>query len=86
MAFAAEELTRDRDVVLAAVASPHEDPWREATALFFAADELKADREVALAAVRGCGVQLESVAEGLREDAEVVEAAGVQHDLGSFKY
>ncbi len=73
-------------MVLAAVSAPHEDPWREATALHFAADELKGDREVVLAAVRGCGVQLESAAEHLKEDPECVEAAGVQHDLGSFTY
>jgi hypothetical protein len=42
---------------------------------------------VVLAALKGCPVQFESVScLALRSDSEVVAAAGVQHDLGSFTY
>jgi len=54
--------------------------------LFFAAKKFQADKEVVLAAVKSCGVQLESASEELKADPDVVAAAGVQHDLGSFSY
>lgn len=44
LACAAERFRADRSIVLAAVSAPHEDPWREATALHFAAPELQADK------------------------------------------
>ena len=43
--------------LLAAVSAPHEDPWREATALHFAT-AFQADREVVLAAVQQNGEAL----------------------------
>jgi uncharacterized membrane protein affecting hemolysin expression len=44
LACAAEQFHSDRAIVLAAVSAPHEDPWREATALYFASPELQADK------------------------------------------
>jgi hypothetical protein len=58
----------------------------QATALFYASEEFKGDKEIVLAAVKACSVQLESASDDLKADPEVVAAAGVQHDLGSFTY
>ena len=56
------------------------------SALHFASDELKRDKALVLEAVRSCGVQLQDAAYELRSDTAVMQAAGVQHDLGSFTY
>jgi hypothetical protein len=58
----------------------------QATALFYAADKFKDDKEIVLAAVNACSVQFESVSETLKADPDVIAAAGVQQDLGSFTY
>ena len=70
--FAAEELRRDREVVMTAVA-------QNGNALRFAAEELRRDREVVMTAVAKNGSALECATEKLRGDREVVMTAVAQY-------
>lgn len=66
--FAADELKRDREIVLTAVR-------RSGLCLEFAAPEMRADRDVVLAAVQVQGEALEFASEALRGDPLVVAEA-----------
>ena len=75
---AAEELKRDKEVVLAAV-------QKCGTALEFACDELKRDRGVVLAALRQNGFALKHASDNFKSDREVVLAA-VHNDGLALQY
>jgi len=70
--FAAEVMTRDRQVVMAAVN-------QKGVALQHACADLKGDRQVVLAAVAQDGMALEFVNERLQADIEIVTAAVQQN-------
>ena len=66
--YAADELKKDREIVLAAVKN-------DGLALEYAADELKKDRDFILAAVKINGLALEYASDELKKDRDIVLAA-----------
>ena len=78
--YAAEQLKRDREVVLVAVKQSS-----RGGALQYAAEELKRDREFILAAVKQNSGALQYAAEEFKHDREVV-LAGVKHYGWALQY
>ena len=76
--YASEELKKDKDVVMVAVA-------QNGLALEYASDELKNDKEVVMAAVTQKGLALQYASAELKNDKEVVLAAVAQNVL-ALKY
>jgi hypothetical protein len=76
--YAPEELTADREIVLAAV-------QKHGAVLVYAPEELKADREIVLAAVQNHGRALQFASQELKADREIVLAA-VQNHGAALEY